>query len=143
MQANKFNFGGGPDRPLCQEHRRSKRRRHLLIAFLMVSLREGVMRGWFALALCAALGACISVTETSPVTTKCCLINAGADAGGEPSCWCGNASSASGSSISTVVTGSTCKVTFTETVDGGSTVQIVQGSPPASSEACGNALPGA
>ncbi len=102
------------------------------------------MRSWAALILASALGGCISVTETSPATSECCLIDPGADAGGEASCWCGSPASGSGSSYSTVVTGSSCTVTFTTVIDGGaSTQRTVQGSPPPSSAACGDALPGA
>ena len=74
------------------------------------------MRSWITLILAAALGGCLSVTETSPGTSQCCLIDPGADAGGQASCWCGSPTSRSGSSYSTVVTGSSCTVTFTTTI---------------------------
>jgi hypothetical protein len=99
------------------------------------------MRLSIILVLTALSVAACSQNQGSPVTTECCLIQPPADAGGNASCFCGNASSASGSSISVSVTGSSCTVTFSYKSDGGRTSQTSKGAPPASAAACAAALP--
>jgi hypothetical protein len=80
-------------------------------------------------------------TGASTVTSQCCIIDPGADAGGTPSCWCGSGSSASGVSYSTTVTGSSCTVTLTYTLDGGPSVQTSPGTVPTSASECAADLP--
>jgi hypothetical protein len=98
------------------------------------------MRIW-TIVILGALGACSSGSSSS-VTNSCCIIDPGGDAGPGPSCWCGSPSSASGTSYSTTVTGSSCKVTFTYALDGGPSATTADGTVPTSAAECAMDLPG-
>jgi hypothetical protein len=97
---------------------------------------------WTVVMLASFLGtACVvSQSQTSSTTSSCCVIEADA---ANASCWCESATSGSGVSYSTKVTGQSCEVTFTFVSDAGTTTQTVQGMPPASAAACAEDLPGA